>query len=465
MRVPHLVVGGDQPLLLGEHARLLLGARDHAHDPLFELLLPDDLVTVASRQQRSLVDEVGEVGAGESGRLPGERAEVDLARDRLALGVHLEDLLAPVAIRPVDHDLAVEAARAQQRGVEDVGPVGGRDQDDVVLELEAVHLDQELVERLLALVVTATEAGAAMAADGVDLVHEDDARRVLLGLLEEVAHARGADADEHLDEVGAGDREERHAGLAGDRACEQRLAGARRPVQQHALGDARTERLELLGVLEELLDLVQLLDGLVGSRDVLERDLGRVDGHALGAALAEAHHLRAAALHLVYEEDPEAQEEDEGQRTEQQAEPLVAADAGELDAIAGDAVLDQRVDQVRGGVTGARVAGGELRAVLEHPADLDVALVELDRIDRARGLLVLRELHERAPARLLGGRAGAAEVEHALRHVDEHEHDQNRQGNSLERTVHVQILAETAPARQPGLLGAGESALAALRRA
>ena len=115
----------------------------------------------------------------------------------------------------------------QQRRVEDVGPVGGGDQDDVVLHLEAVHLDQELVQGLLALVVAAAHAGAAVAADGVDLVHEDDAGGVLLRLLEQVADAAGADADEHLDEVRAGDREERHPGLARDRPREQRLAGAR----------------------------------------------------------------------------------------------------------------------------------------------------------------------------------------------------------------------------------------------
>ena len=158
----------------------------------------------------------------------------------------------------------------QQRRVEDVGTVGGRDQDDVVLHLEAVHLDEQLVQRLLALVVTAAEAGAAVATDGVDLVHEDDAGGVLLGLLEQVAHAGGADADEHLDEVRAGDREERDAGLARDGARQQRLAGAGRPVEQHALGDPRTERLEFLGVLEELLDLVQLLDRLVDTGDVTE---------------------------------------------------------------------------------------------------------------------------------------------------------------------------------------------------
>ncbi len=114
-------------------------------------------------------------------------------------------------VRVGHRDLAVEAAGPQQRRVEDVGPVGGRDQDDALALAEAVHLDEQLVEGLLAFVVAAAEAGAALAADGVDLVDEDDARAVLLGLLEQVTHPGGADADEHLDEVRTGDREERHA--------------------------------------------------------------------------------------------------------------------------------------------------------------------------------------------------------------------------------------------------------------
>ena len=154
----------------------------------------------------------------------------------------------------------------QQRRIEHVGPVGGGDQDHALVGLEAVHLDQELVQRLLALVVAAARAGAAVAADRVDLVHEDDAGRVLLALLEQVAHARGAHADEHLDEVGARDREERHVGLAGDGLGQQRLAGARRADQQHALGDLAAELLELLRVLQELDDLPQLFLGLVRPR-------------------------------------------------------------------------------------------------------------------------------------------------------------------------------------------------------
>ena len=64
---------------------------------------------------------------------------------------------------------------------------------------------------------------------------------LLARLLEQVADPRRADADEHLDEFRAADREERHAGLARHGARQQRLAGAGRPDEQHALRDARAE--------------------------------------------------------------------------------------------------------------------------------------------------------------------------------------------------------------------------------
>ena len=173
--VAHLVVGGDPALLLAHHPGLLLRAGDHAHDPLLQLEVVDLALALAGREQGGLVDQVLQVGAREARRLGGQVVQVDDLGQRLAAGVHLEDLGPALAVGAVHHDLAVEAARAQQRGVQDVGPVGGGDQDDVVGHREAVHLHQELVERLLALVVTAAQAGATVAPDGVDLVHEDDA--------------------------------------------------------------------------------------------------------------------------------------------------------------------------------------------------------------------------------------------------------------------------------------------------
>ena len=142
--------------------------------------------------------------------------------------MHFQDQFAAANIGQRHDDLAVETPGAQQRGIEHVGTVGRCDDDDAFAALEAVHFDQHLVQCLLALVVTAAEAGAAMAADGVELVDEDDAGSLFLGLVEHVAYAGRADADEHLDEIGTGNREERHLGLAGDRLGEQRLTGTRR---------------------------------------------------------------------------------------------------------------------------------------------------------------------------------------------------------------------------------------------
>src|SRR5436309_8550900 len=110
-----------------------------------------------------------------------------------------------------------------------------------------------------------------MPANGVDFIDEDDARRVLLALLEQVAHARCADADEHLDEVRAADREKRDVRFAGHGPGEQRLARSRRSHEQHALRNASTELLELLRLLEELDNLLQLLFRLVDPGDVLAR--------------------------------------------------------------------------------------------------------------------------------------------------------------------------------------------------
>jgi hypothetical protein len=69
--------------------------------------------------------------------------------------VHAQDALAADHVRVRHDDLAVEAAGAQERRVEHVGPVRGRDDDDAFVGLKTVHLDKELVERLLAFVVAA----------------------------------------------------------------------------------------------------------------------------------------------------------------------------------------------------------------------------------------------------------------------------------------------------------------------
>ena len=277
----------------------------------------------AHRVQRRLVHEVREVRTGHPGRAARDHLDVHVRGDLLVAHVHFEDLHALFLRGERDDDLAVEAAGTQQRRVEDVGTVRRGHHHDALGRLEAVHLGEHLVERLLALVVATTEPGAALATDGVDLVDEDDRRRLLARGLEEIAHPGRADTHEHLHEVGAGDRDERHAGLARDRAGDERLAGAGRPDEEHALRDARPDLLEALRELQEVDDLGDLLLDRPVARDVVERRLGLLGVVDLRPAAADVHDRTHLALGAAAHPDEEPDDEQGGEQQRDQVEEEV----------------------------------------------------------------------------------------------------------------------------------------------
>ncbi len=235
--------------------------------------------------------------------------------------MYAQDLFAAANIGTRDHHAAVEASGTQQRRIQHVRPVGRGDQDDAFVRFEAVHLDQQLVQGLLALVVSAAQACATVTSDSVDFVDEDDAGRVLLALLEQIANAACADADEHLDEVRTRDAEERHIGFAGYRTCQQGLAGSRRSNQQHALGNAAAQLLELLRFAQELDDLLELFLGFIHAGDVFERHLLLLHGEQAGSALAERQRLVAAGLHLADHDEPQCAQQNEWRQVEQPGRP------------------------------------------------------------------------------------------------------------------------------------------------
>jgi hypothetical protein len=231
--------------------------------------------------------------------------------------MHLQDLLASLDIRQTHIDLTVKTAGTQQRLIQNVGTVGGRHDDDAVVGLKAIHLHQQLVQSLLALIVTAAQTCAALTTHSIDLVDKDDAGHGLFGLIEQVTHAGCAHADIHLHKVRAGDGVEGHPCLACTGAGQQGLTGTRRAHQQHTVGDAGTQRIELIGALEELHNFLELLfflvlTGHIGKGGslfvlVLVLYLGLAHVHDAAATGAAAHHgeqqKAGAAQHSQIEQD------------------------------------------------------------------------------------------------------------------------------------------------------------------
>jgi hypothetical protein len=284
-----------------------------------------------------------------------------------------------------------------------------------------------------------TSSCAGGAADRVDLVDEDDRRGVRLGLLEEVTDTGGADTDEHLDEVGTRDRVERDARLARDGTREQGLAGAGRAVQQHALGDLGADGLELRRLLQELLDLVELLDGLLGARDVGERRLGSVLGDELRLGLPEVHDTGAAALHLIHQEQEDDHDEDEGKQGQQNAHEGVLLRRRNRVAVRDLLVLELVLQRAGDGdALVADVARLDLRAVLDLLAvlelDLDGLLVaggQLGRLD----LVLIDRLDDLARVHRLVA-AGRADDLHQHDHGKDGQHDPHDRPTEVSLHVH-----------------------------
>ena len=230
-------------LVIGHNGVLLLVAGNDYLDALLQVGLGGKAASVTDGAEGGLVDDVGQLGTGSTGGHTGDLVEVHVLGDLDLFGVYLQNGLAPQQVGQLHGYTAVETTGSGQGRIKRLRAVGGGQNDDAGVALEAVHLGEQLVQRLLALV-----AAAALLADGVDLINEHDAGGFLLGLLKQVAHLGRAHAHEHLHELRAGHGEERHVGLAGHSLGQHGLAGARRADQQHALGHGRADLLILGGI-------------------------------------------------------------------------------------------------------------------------------------------------------------------------------------------------------------------------
>jgi hypothetical protein len=243
------------------------------------------------------------------GSVPRDQLEIDVGRQGLAARVHVQDLGASLQVGRLDQDLPVEAAGAQERRIEILQPVRRAHDDHLVARPEAVQLDEELVQRLILFAVE--RVAAARAADGVELVDEDDRGRIVARLLEQLANPRGAEPGEHLDERRCALSVEARTRLVGDGLRRQRLAGPGRSVEEDAFRYARAEPFEPLRVAQEVDDLQQLGLRLVEAGHLVPRHRGRGAGRDL---------CRLDARHQLHG-PPEEVDDDQHQHEEEDGEP------------------------------------------------------------------------------------------------------------------------------------------------
>ena len=399
------VVGGHFFFFVAHYHRAALGAHHDFVFGVFHVLHGDFLPVAPCGKERRFVGEVGEIGAREAGRAARDVKRFDGIIERLFAHMHFEDLFAAFEVGQADHHLPVKTARAQQRGVEDVRAVGGGDDDDTFVAFKAVHFDEELVQRLFAFVVSATESGATLATNGVNFVDEDDAGRVFFRFFKHVAHARGTDADEHFHKIRAGDGEKRHFRLASNGARQQGFTGAGRADHEQAARNLSAEAAEFARVAQEFDHFHDVRFRFVRTGDIGKGDFDFVFRDEAGATFAERKRAAlAAALNLAGGEHEEADE----QQNRQQIDKDAGKEAFFFQRLAADVYLvGTQVADESASVSRLRVVGGKARAAAVGEAD--ARILQVNR--RTLHLAVIHAVKELRIADLARA-AGCAEFAH-----------------------------------------------------
>jgi len=190
-----------------------------------------------------------------------------------------------ISWRPLRSGTPISISRSNRPG-----PVGGADDDDFAARVEAVHERQQLRDDApLDLARDLLAAGR----DAVELVDEDDAWRVLGGVLEDLAEVLFGLAVELADDLRSADVVEARAALVRDGLGEERLACSGRAVEEDALGCIDAEPLEDLGVAQRQLDhLADALDGIAHAAEVLVGHDGRGFGFCFARFARLLEHIR-----------------------------------------------------------------------------------------------------------------------------------------------------------------------------
>ena len=315
-------------LLCREHLCLFLQSSDDTVYGIQEVLLLHGFLVVSCSDKSRLVAHVGDICTRESRCLACQLVNVKTLVNLDRLQVHHEYRTALIEVRQVNAYLAVETSCAQQRRVEHVNTVGSSQYYHTAVCAETIHLGEQGVKSVLTLVVAShCRILRACSSHSVNLIDEDDARCFLFSLAEEVAHTAGTHTHEHLNEVRARHREERHSRLACNSLGKQCLSRSRRSHEQCALRNLSSQVGIFLRILQELHNLLYLLLCTFLSRNILECHvyLASVLIH-FGLALAHREHSRRAgtAAHAPHNQYPNNDKDDEWRKVDEDVQEVVA---------------------------------------------------------------------------------------------------------------------------------------------
>ena len=251
-RVARLVISDEFSLKRVQDATFLFQT---CNDSLYcrgEIVQGDFCRRSARCYDGGFVDEIGQVGAAETGRQRGHIVKRDFPGNMNSLDVNPEYGGAPNLVGAIDENLAIESACPKQSRIKDFRSVGCREEDYSLSCIETIKFAEQLIERLLFFVVAPAQGACPTSTtEGIQFVDENNARGTGARLIKQVPDPGRANTDEHFNKLGPTDGEKRYPGFTGNRPRQECLPGTRWSHQQNTLGYVSTQSSVLFRLFEK----------------------------------------------------------------------------------------------------------------------------------------------------------------------------------------------------------------------
>mmetsp|Transcript_11256 Transcript_11256/g.23560 ORF Transcript_11256/g.23560 Transcript_11256/m.23560 type:complete len:202 (-) Transcript_11256:1072-1677(-) len=171
------------------------------HDPVncpINLLPSNSRFASPCCRNGSLIHQVLQLSTTEARRPPCNGLKINIWFKWLAPCMHSKDSLSALEIRQINSNLPVKPSWPQQCIVQNVHPVSSCNGDNTWIAIKTIHLNQDLVDGLLPLIIPSSKACATLTPNCINLINENDARCILLRLGENIPHTGSSHTNKHL---------------------------------------------------------------------------------------------------------------------------------------------------------------------------------------------------------------------------------------------------------------------------
>ena len=192
------MVGNRQFIFFREDRIFPLVAGQNDFQSILQIGLSDLAASFLYGMESAFIYQIGKVSSGAAGCILCDSFQINILRHFDCFCMHPQNRLSAGNIRQFEWNAPVKTPWPQQRFVKNFRFVRCRQDHHAFFRGKTVHFIQQLVERLVPLIISGDSRQVTALADRIDFINEDDAGGFCLGLIEQISHPGCSDTDKHL---------------------------------------------------------------------------------------------------------------------------------------------------------------------------------------------------------------------------------------------------------------------------